>query len=368
MELAHVYSSHAVAITLFGLFGRALAYAQKSLDIRRSLRDLWGEGQSLSFFGCVLVCGLAVRRVPGKMPRGRAPVGDAWATTGRCTSPYTRWPHRLYRLGDFRGALEEAQRMHKSGVELGDEQASGISLDIWSLATGGKVPEEVLKQEVARERTDAQAKAQVLLAQGVQLMAAGQHEKATGAFQKGLDASQAIGPAQRLRRLPIGPGWPPACAARRRVKVGLTPQKRTELLASCRSCGSPAVRAFAGESRTTSPMRCANMQAFLLSQGKVRRACRLFEKSLAVAERQGAKYEYAQTLLAYGRLRRELGRPEADEQIAAAEAALRKIAFPSVTSISSGRGDDARPRFPWSTGSTRFWRSGARSPPPFRRR
>ena len=42
--------------------------------------------------------------------------------------------------------------MHKSGLELGDEQASGISLDVWALATGGKVPEEILAQEVERER------------------------------------------------------------------------------------------------------------------------------------------------------------------------------------------------------------------------
>ena len=60
----------------------------------------------------------------------------------------------LYRLGDLRRAVEEARRMHKSGLELGDEQASGISLDIWSLATGGMVPEDILKQEVD-SRADA---------------------------------------------------------------------------------------------------------------------------------------------------------------------------------------------------------------------
>ena len=108
--------------------------------------------------------------------------------------------------------MEVAQRMHKSGVELGDEQASGISLDLWALATGGKVPEDILKQEVDRERTDAQAKAQVLLAQGVQLTAAGQHEQAAAAF------GEAMAEAKRLGRLNayVAPNWPWLATALRR--------------------------------------------------------------------------------------------------------------------------------------------------------
>ncbi len=47
----------------------------------------------------------------------------------------------------------------------------------------------------------------------------------------------------------------------------------------------------------------------LALRGRPRRACRAMEKSLAAAERQGAKYEYAQTLRAYGQLRQELGYP-----------------------------------------------------------
>ena len=45
----------------------------------------------------------------------------------------------------------------------------------------------------------------------------------------------------------------------------------------------------------------------LALRGKVRCSCRLFEKSLSVAERQGAAYEHAQTLLIYGQLQHELG-------------------------------------------------------------
>ena len=48
--------------------------------------------------------------------------------------------------------MQVAQCLHQSGLELGDEQASGISLDIWARATGGRVPEEILKHELKRSR------------------------------------------------------------------------------------------------------------------------------------------------------------------------------------------------------------------------
>ena len=73
----------------------------------------------------------------------------------------------LYRQGDMPGAVQAAQRVHKSGLDLGDEQASSISLDVWAMATRGKVPEDLLAQEVNRKRSDGQTKAQILLAQGV---------------------------------------------------------------------------------------------------------------------------------------------------------------------------------------------------------
>src|SRR6185369_3716131 len=78
-----------------------------------------------------------------------------------------------YHLGDLAGAVTEAQRMHQSGVDLGDAQASGISLDIWARAALGRLPEEIIKVEMARSTGDVQRHAQVALAEGVRLYYAG---------------------------------------------------------------------------------------------------------------------------------------------------------------------------------------------------
>ena len=239
-ELAHIYASHAVAITVFGLFGRALAYAEKSLVIRRSLRDLWGEGQSLSFFGCVLYAASRFRECLEKCRQAvrlLERMGDYW----EMHIALYQVAASLYRLGDLRGAREEARRMHKSGMELGDEQSAGISLDIWSLATGGMVPEQVLVQEVARKRTDAQAKAQVLLAQGVHLMSAGQHQRATAAFEEGLEQARQLG---RLN-VYVAPNLPWLATSLRRQAESqgrMTPMQRAELLARAEAVARRAVR------------------------------------------------------------------------------------------------------------------------------
>ena len=58
----------------------------------------------------------------------------------------------LYRLGEFREAVHEARLIHLSGLDLGDIQASGISLDVWARASRGKVRDEAVQREVARER------------------------------------------------------------------------------------------------------------------------------------------------------------------------------------------------------------------------
>src|SRR5690606_12947384 len=97
----------------------------------------------------------------------------------------------LYHLGDFRAALEEAKLNHRSGIELGDEQASGINLDIWARADRGKIPNEILDRELERERFDAQGTAQVLLAKGVCLLEQGRASEAISVFEKAIGITRA---------------------------------------------------------------------------------------------------------------------------------------------------------------------------------
>src|SRR5262249_38704719 len=60
-------------------------------------------------------------------------------------------------------------------------------------------------------------------------------------------------------------------------------------------------------------------------QGSPRLARRHLDESLAVAQRQGARFEHAQTLLARGRVGAEAGWPDAQADLAAGRQALRAL-------------------------------------------
>jgi tetratricopeptide (TPR) repeat protein len=60
-------------------------------------------------------------------------------------------------------------------------------------------------------------------------------------------------------------------------------------------------------------------------RGQLRKALRVVEKSLAVAEKQGARYEQAQSALVRGQLAQRLGLEGADDEIQRAKATLASI-------------------------------------------
>src|SRR5262249_55422381 len=136
LELAQSYSEHAPAMSLIPWYGRGIAYAQKSLAIRTRMGDLWGQGQSNHYLGVVLYSGSRFAECVEKCReavRLLERTGDFWEVH---IARY-QIAAALYRSGDLQNAVEEARRIHKSGLELGDQQASGISLDVWARATNG---------------------------------------------------------------------------------------------------------------------------------------------------------------------------------------------------------------------------------------
>ncbi len=130
LELAQAWSEHAPAMSLVPYFSRGIAFVQKSLAIRKSQGDLWGQGQSLHFYGIILYASSRFKECIEKCReaiRLLERTGDYWEVN---IARY-QVAASLYRLGDLPGAIAEARRMYQSGVELGDAQATGISLDIW---------------------------------------------------------------------------------------------------------------------------------------------------------------------------------------------------------------------------------------------
>jgi two-component system sensor kinase len=70
------------------------------------------------------------------------------------------------------------------------------------------------------------------------------------------------------------------------------------------------------------PMTLREWSLNLRDQGYLCKALKMADKSCAVAESQKARFEYAQSLLVRGQIARQLGLPEADDQIRTAEVAI----------------------------------------------
>jgi tetratricopeptide (TPR) repeat protein len=320
LELAQAYSEHAPAMTLIPYFGRGRTYAQKSYDIRKSFNDVWGQGQSLAYYSVVLYAG---SRFAECVEKGREAIrllertGDFWEVH---IARY-QVAAALYRSGELPSAIQLARRNYLSGMKLGDEQASGISLDVWSRAAGGKVSAGMLADELARHRPDAQGAAQTMLAEGVRLIAAEKMSEAAAVFQAALDIAAKAG----VMNAYIAPNlaW---LATARRLELecyrGYLTQRRRALLRQAERAARRSVR-LARWFQNDLPHALRELGIVMILRGKTARGLKLFDRSIAVAERQGAKYEQALTRLVKLQTAVDAGDTASGSQLPAVQEELR---------------------------------------------
>ena len=312
LELAQSYSEHAPAMSLIPWYSRGVAYALKSLAIRVEFGDLWGQGQSLHYMGVVLYSGSRYRECIEKCReavRLLERTGDFWEVH---IARY-QIAAASYRLGELQSAVEQAQRIHQSGLELGDHQASGISLDVWARATPSAVPIEILRTEIERSRHDAQGTAQVLLAEGARLMGTGDHVKAAAAFERALVVAGQAG----VMNAYVAPNvaWlASSLRSQAQNDVAHTPRHRCRLIRRATGAACRAVW-LAARFQNDLPHALREAALILALRGGMWPIRRLLGISLIVAKRQGATYEYAQSLNIRGRLGKELGWPQAEREI-----------------------------------------------------
>jgi len=319
LELAHAYSIHAPAMGLMGLFRRGMDYALKSLKIYTSMGDLWGQGQALNFHGVLLY---AASRFEECIERSQDAIkvleraGDIWElNVARVHTAFS-----LYRLGDLKASADLARRIHFSGLELGDSKASGYSLDVWAYSTGGQVPADVLRAEIARPRQDVQVTIQLMIANGVCLFMKDHLDEAASVLERGQRLAEEAG-LQNAYVLPIR-SWL-ASALRRQAEK--TPHesimgRRTALTRASRVARSAVKIARTFQNDLPHALREAGLISAL--RGSQRRARKYLEESLLVALRQKARFEHAQTLMARGRVGISFGWPGAADDVNAARQAL----------------------------------------------
>ena len=164
-------------------------------------------------------------------------------------------------------------RLRQWCIETGDLQASGIILDVWARA--GHVPKDILRQELDRERFDAQGRTQVLLAQGVDLLQRGLAEEAVSVLKSAVDivSNTGVNNAYSIPSLT----W--YATALRKYAEGFTAQQflsRQRALKKAQAAARKAVRA-ARICKNDLPHALRELALLLTMVGHSRQARRKFE-------------------------------------------------------------------------------------------
>ncbi|GAC1434307.1 MAG: hypothetical protein NVSMB51_01130 [Solirubrobacteraceae bacterium] len=334
-ELAQAYSEHAPVMTVIPWFSRGLDYVQRSLRLRRELRDPWGEGQSLNFQGvlfygssryeeCISSCQQAV----GLLER----TGDRWE------NHTARWniALSLYRLGRLGEAAECAEAVYRSGLEIGDVQASGIALGAWAKATGGAIAQETIDAEMTRPSEDIHTQAEVLMAAAIRKLRSDRAAEAAALLRQARKLIRDRGLRQEYVA-PVGP-W---LATALRLQLEGTPlhdaAARRQLMRELRRTCRGALRLARSYSNNLphALRECALLDA---GRGRSRRARRRLQRSIRLAAAHGAQYELAQSQLALATIE---GAAELREEAEHALALLK--ALPYGTPVATAASGDGQP-------------------------
>ncbi|MEW4452951.1 ATP-binding protein [Bremerella sp. JC817] len=292
-ELASAYSLHAPVVCLVPLFKRALWYARRSLELRRSFNDVWGQGQSLNYYACALYAAGNYREC---IEKGRESIqllertGDYWQVH---IARY-QVAASLYHLGNFREAIAEAQNNHRSGIELGDEQASGIILDVWVRATRGDIPDSLFEAELERTRHDAQGKTQLYFAVGVRDLYQGKLNSAITALETAVETAKVAG-IENAYTAPALAWLATAFRMQAETTPPHAPHLRNAMLQNAERTARRAIRA-AKVCPNDLPRAIRERALVAAMRGNYRKSRKLFDQCLAITTQLEAMYEQAVTL------------------------------------------------------------------------
>ncbi len=311
-ELAHAYSEHAPVVSLLPMFTRAIQYSEKSLALRRQFQDVWGEGQTLSFYSCVLYY---ASRFEESIQKGRESIrllertGDYWQVH---ISRY-QVAASLYHLGRFEQAIVESRRNSESGLELGDEQASGIILDVWTRASRTSLPPQLLDKERQRDRNDTQGKIQVHIAAGIDFINQAQWTSAIDELNQAYKIARKSG-IHNAYTLPAS-AW--LATAYRHQAIRAHAYSRDSSQAALRLGRRAAVRAIRQSKLCQNDLPRAYRELAIIENilGLSRSAITHLLLSVKIARDQSALFELSKSLKELISLSRWMELPDMDERL-----------------------------------------------------
>jgi signal transduction histidine kinase/tetratricopeptide (TPR) repeat protein len=279
-ELAQAYSEHAPVMTTLPWYRRGIDYAERSLEIRRDLGDVWGQGQSLHFYGVVLYAASRFTEAIEKLTeaiRLLERTGDQWEINTALW--HIGFCH--YRLGRMDEAVDMLRRCYANGLDIGDHQAAAIGLSGLAKATGGRVAGEDTARELARCVGDAHTSGELLTGEAVRLLALGEVATAVATLEEAHRQVSAAG----VRNEYVAPVLPWLLTALRMSVERTGPYRRDEqrrLLRQAARVGRRAGR-VARSYRNNLPQVLREKAALARLAGRPRRADRLHARAVKVA-------------------------------------------------------------------------------------
>ncbi|MGI9193320.1 MAG: ATP-binding protein [Actinomycetota bacterium] len=324
LELAQAYSEHGPVMTMLPWFARGIKYVERSYEIRMELGDVWGQGQSLDFYGVILYAASRFRDAIEKLSEAAKileRIGDRWeVSTARWNIAFS-----LYRLGELGPAVEMARKVHSDAIEAGDQAAVGISLSAWSRAAEGDVPSELIRAQMDIQRTheDASTLVELHLAEGVRLLGAGEPEQAVEIFEEARRVIRKAG----LRQEYVAPVLPWLATALRTQLERNAPYPTSQRKRLIRRATRVARRAglLSISYKNNRPHALRELGILAALTGRPGGARRRLDRSIEIARVQGMKFEEAQSLETKGRIGLGLGFEGAADDLRAGETLLAQV-------------------------------------------
>lgn len=313
-ELGQAYSEHAPVMTMLPWYGRGVTYAQRSLEVRRGLDDVWGQGQSLGFAGVVLYAASRYEQAQEACEAAKQHLertGDQWEVN---TAGWNR-AMCLYRKGLLREAADAARQVFAAAEAIGDQASAGIALSIWTRSCLGDVDRRLIDDQLAHGSEDAHTGCELLLASALR----GLHDGRLGDAAVALDRARALVRRAGLRQEYVAPVYP-WHATVLRLLAESTPLHDPQLRRiRMRTASRAAWRArfWAASYRNNGPHALREAGLLCSLRGRRGRAQALLARSLRLAEHQGATYEAALTRLALAEIAAATGSTDLRDATAA---------------------------------------------------